>query len=82
MLAAFMFFVAWGEWNCGLNTFQIVLANLIGAVGLSVSIILWRQTAPADQRFSYMMVLLPWVILGAVTVFVFTLAPDCSFPSR
>ena len=82
LIVAFMFFVARGEWKCGLHTLQITLANLIGAAGLSVAIILWRHTAPASKRFSYRIVLSVCAVLGTVTLFVFMLAPPCPFPSR
>lgn len=82
LVVAFFFLLPWGQWRCGLNSFQITFANMLGAASLSVAIILWCGSARDDRVFRQRALLIPWVILGTLTIFVFTLAPDCPFPSR
>jgi hypothetical protein len=79
---AFTYAIAWGEWGCGLHAYQIAIASLIGSIGISASILCWRQTMPPGERFTRMVLFLPWVILGTFMLLVAILAPTCPFPSR
>jgi hypothetical protein len=79
---AFDFLVAWGQWRCGRNGDALTSGSLIGAIGLSLAILCWRQTMPIDRRFNSILLLAPWPILGALLLCVLILGPECPFPSR
>lgn len=80
--AAFMLLISWGQWKCGLYGLEVSIANLVAAIGVSGSIMGWRQMSPADGRISIKVAFAPWLIFVALTLSVIALAPQCPFPSR
>jgi len=81
--AAFFFLIAWqqGTWNCGLNGLQILAANFLAALGVSIAMVFWRNLSPVSKRFRPELLLLPWLTLAAPTLFVLFVAPSCDLVS-
>ncbi len=74
--------VAWGEWHCGINDFNVGFGSVIAGLCLTVGILLWRNSQPIDKRFDVRNAFWPLWIFGAVILFLMTGLPACPFLSR
>jgi hypothetical protein len=66
----------WRVWNCEYNGQTILAAVTVAAVGISVSTALWLKISPNHGRSKLKILLLPWIVLVAPTLFMLFIGPQ------
>jgi hypothetical protein len=81
-LGAFYALVTWGEWNCGINPFNLGFASAVAAVLMTSGNLLWLWGTPEANRRSPWRSFWPLALFGTFGLWLFTIAPACPFMSR